>query len=164
MADTLILRKTLGGLRAEDAIGQEVLSRIPLGGAVKAEITQPRNLRHHRKMYALLQAIYPHQTAYPTLKMFEGAVKCAVGFGEMVQLPDGRTILSPGSWAFGNLDQSGFEAVYDRVLDLIVTRILPGLDRDDVEREVADILRGRDPRPEDAVSEPSRTQNEMERA
>jgi hypothetical protein len=148
MATTLFLQRTVGGLKPTDAFGADALAAMPLGEIVKAEVTRPRNLRHHRKMYALLQAIFPHQTTYPTLKQFEGAVKCAVGFGEMVTLPDGRVMLMPGSWAFSKLDQTAFEQVYERVLDLILTRILPGIDRGDLEREVEDILRGRDARPE----------------
>jgi hypothetical protein len=144
MAQTVFLKRTLGGLAPSNKASEEALGRYPLGAEVKAEITQPRNLRHHRKMYALLQAIFPHQTTYPTMQVFEGAVKCAVGFGDTFTLPDGRIVLSPGSWAFANLDQAGFEEVYERVVALIETRILPGIDRDDVNREVAEILAGRE--------------------
>lgn len=150
MAETLFMRKVLNGLRPTDALGIEALARYSADEDVKVEITRPRNVRHHRKMYALLQAIYPHQVVYATFKQFEGAIKCATGFGETVPLPDGRVMLFPESWSFANLDQAGFDEVYNRVVDLILTRILPGIDREDVDREVADILRGRDPRPEPA--------------
>jgi hypothetical protein len=38
---------------------------------------------------------------------------------------------------------AGFEQFYERALDVITTRILPKINREDVEREVAEILAGR---------------------
>lgn len=144
MADQLIMRKTLGGLRPVDQVGLEILDRIPPGGEVRVEITRPRNLLHHRKWFALLQAIYPHQVLYPTMDSFIAAVKCALGYGETVKLPDGRTVIVPGSISFAKMDQAAFEQFYDRALDLITTRILPSIGRDDVSREVSEILAGRE--------------------
>lgn len=143
MADTLFMRKTLGGLRPTNRVSQEAYDQIPLGSDVKAEITRPRNLLHHRKWFALLQVIYPHQTLYPTMDTFLAAIKCALGYGETVKLPDGRTVIVPSSISFAKMDQSAFEGFYARALDLITTRILPGIGRDDVEREVAEIIQGR---------------------
>lgn len=143
MADTIYLRRTIGGLKPDNALGEEIIAKIPMGSVVSAEIRRPRHLRHHRKLFALLQAIFPHQDTYPTFKAFRAAVLCAVGHCEAVPLPDGRTVLVPESISFAKLDQSGFEQLYDRALDLILTRILPGIDRDDVEREVSTILAGR---------------------
>jgi hypothetical protein len=144
MSATLFLRKTVGGLKPSNRISQEAYDAIPLNAEVKAEITRPRHLVHHRKWFALLQVIFPHQTAYPTMDSFLAAIKCALGHGETVKLPDGRTVLVPGSISFAKLDQAEFSSFYDRALDLIVTRILPGIGREDVEREVEEILAGRE--------------------
>ncbi len=143
MSEVLFMRKTLGGLKPTTRASEEAYERLPLNEDVKVEITRPRNLLHHRKWFALLQVIYPHQTLYPTMKTFLAAIKCALGYGETVRLPDGRTVLVPSSISFAKMDQAAFEQFYDRALDLIQTRILPGIDREDVDREVADIIAGR---------------------
>ncbi len=143
MAETVFLVKTLGGLRPANAVAAETLDRIPVGQEIKAELTRPRHLTHHRKFFALLQAIFPHQTVYATMRAFRAALTCAAGHCETQTLPDGRTILIPESISFGKLDQAGFEQFYDRALDIILTRILPGISREDVTREVDEILAGR---------------------
>lgn len=145
MATTLFMVRGLGGLRPANKASQEAFDGLPMAETVKVEITRPRNIRHHRKWFALLQVIYPHQTTYPTMESLLAAIKCALGYGETVKLPDGRTVLVPGSISFAKLDQAGFDQFYARALELIHTRILPGIDRDDVEREVAEVLAGRDP-------------------
>lgn len=143
MAETVFLVKTLGGLRASNDVSAEIIDAIPVGQEVKAEITRPRNLRHHNKLFALIGVIYPHQTSYATRRAFRAALLCAAGHCEAVTLPDGRTVLVPESISFGKLDQAGFEQVYDRALTVITDRILPAISRDDVEREVEEILAGR---------------------
>ena len=142
MADVILMRRTLTGLRAVDALGEEAIESIPLGEVVKAEITRPRNVRHHRKFFALLNVIYPHQQLYATRNSFRAAMTCALGFGETVKLPDGRTIIVPGSISFAKMDQTAFEQFYDRALTLITERILPGIDRADVTEQVNSVLAG----------------------
>lgn len=142
MAEVLFLRKTLNGLKPSNRLSQEAYDAIPLNSEVKAEITRPRHLKHHRKFFALLQVIFPHQTTYATMRAFRAALTCAAGHCETASLGDGRTILIPESISFGKLDQAGFESFYERALDVITTRILPSIDREDVEREIADVLAG----------------------
>lgn len=136
------MRRTLSGLAPTDAFGQETLEHITYDEQVRVEITRPRNLKHHRKFFKLLETVYAHQSLYPTMTSFRGAVEVALGHGETVKLGGGRTIIIPKSISFANMDQAAFEQLYDRAVELITTRILPGLERDDVVREVDDILAG----------------------
>ena len=142
MAETLIMRRTLTGLRPTDAIGGEALERVPLNEDVKVEITRPRRIKFHRKFFALLNAVFAHQSTYATMNTFRAAIEVALGFGETIKLPDGRTIIIPKSISFASLDQAEFEQLFDRAVELIVTRIIPGLDSDDLRREVDDIILG----------------------
>lgn len=143
MSEIVFMRRKLGSLRAIDPMSAEVLERIPQDEDVKVEITRPRNIKHHRKFFALLNAIYPHQHLYPTRDSFRAAMTVALGFGETVKLPDGRAIIIPHSISFAKMDQAEFEAFYERAVLLIVSRILPGVNRADLNREVEDILAGR---------------------
>lgn len=142
MADTVFMQRTLGGLKATDAAGEEALAKIKPGQEVKVEITRPRHLVFHRKYFALLNVIYPHQSAYPTMTSFRGAMAVALGFGETVKLSRGRSIILPHSISFASMDQTEFEQLYDKTVELILTRILPGIDRDDVAREVEQVMLG----------------------
>lgn len=142
MPTEAIFRKQMGAFRALDAEGEQILADIPNGELVRLKITRPRNPQHHRKWRALIAAIFPHQDLYPTEETLIAAMKVALGYGDTVKLPDGRVIIVPKSLSFAKLDQTGFEQFYDRAIKLIVTKILPRVDRKDLEREVADILAG----------------------
>ena len=143
MATTIHLRRVLSRLAPADAASEELLNALPTGKEVKAVITIPRNVKHHRKFFALLNVIFPHQETYPTRESLLNAIKCALGYGETITLPDGRIVLSPGSISFSKMDQNDFNAFYERAVRLITERILPGVDSTDLEREVEEILQGR---------------------
>jgi hypothetical protein len=144
MSETLYMRRQLGALRPSDPASAEVLERLPADEDVRVEVFRPRNVKLHRKFFALLQVVYPHQNLYPTFDTFRAAIEVALGYGDSVKVGKGRTIIVPKSISFAKLDQAGFEQLYERAVDLITTRILPAVHRADLEREVADILAGRE--------------------
>lgn len=138
----VFLQRRMSALRPIDEAGASALADIPQGEIVRVTIRRPRNLMHHRKFFALIKAIFPHQAHYPTEETLLAAIKVALGYGESVKLHDGRTIIIPSSISFAKMDQGAFDSFYDRALHLILTKILPGVDRKDLDREVADILAG----------------------
>jgi Protein of unknown function (DUF1367) len=142
MSRTLFLRRGLSGLQPIDAPGEAVVNALKRGDVVRAEIFRPRNLRHHRKMYALIQAVFPHQDVYPTQELFVAAIKAAVGLCDTFNLPSGKTVVLPRSWSFANMDQSDFDEIYKRVEQVILTKILPGVNEAELEAHVHDIMAG----------------------
>ncbi len=142
MAEIAFLRRDLTGLRAFDALGEEVLADYKVGETLKVEITRPRNLRYLKKYFALLRVLYPHQTTYPTMTKFRAAVQCALGFCESFKDAAGRTVLIPDSISFAKMDDVEFDALMQRFFDLAVTRIIPGINRDDVRRQWDEIMVG----------------------
>jgi hypothetical protein len=143
MALTFFARRHLNALRPIDALGEEALADVKAGEVVEVTVKRKRRIAHHNKFFALLNAVFKHQKQYPTMKGFRAAVTVALGYGETVKLPNGRTIIVPDSIAFSKMDQTEFEQFYERALELIETKILPGIDREDVRREVDDIIMGR---------------------
>lgn len=141
MSDPVFLRRTLTGYVPFDDAGQAAHAATPLGAIVKAKITRPRNVGHHRKYWAVLNAIHPHQELYPTPGLLHAAVKAALGYADTIKL-DGKVVVVPRSIAFDAMDQDEFEKFWDRFMALVSTRIIPGIDRRDLEREVADIVNG----------------------
>jgi len=51
-----------------------------------------------------------------------------------------KLIFKLRSISFGNMNQDSFEEFYNEVVKLIITKILPGTDKADLEREVMDML------------------------
>lgn len=138
-----VTRSPLGHIVPANAQAEEALRAIPRDEWRLAVIRNPRNVKHHRKWFALLNAVYPHQTMWPTFPKFREKIQEALGLGEYHTNGMGQRYFEPDSISFANMDQDAFEDFYQRGVELILTRILPGVDNDDLTREVADILEGK---------------------
>ena len=138
-----VTRSPMGHLIPANAQAEEALNAIPKGEWRRVKVWLPRNTKHHRKYFALLNAIFPHQSMWPTFNKFREKFEEALGFGEYHVNGRGERYFEKDSIDFSSMDQSEFEEFYERAVDLILTRILPGVQSDDLEREINDILEGR---------------------
>lgn len=143
MATEVYLRRKMGALYPVSRGDEEALMALPEGVTVKASITQPRNVQHHRKFMALLNVVFPHQETYATFDSFHAAIKVALGYGDTVVLPDERVIIVPKSISFAKMDQKAFEQFYQRAVDLICNKVIPGLGKPELQQQVNEILEGR---------------------
>lgn len=121
----------------------EALRKMKPGQWYRADIKMPRNVKHHRKYFALLGAVFPHQTMWPTFRKFRQKLEEALGHGEYHVNGRGERYFENESISFANMDQDEFEQLYERAVELILTRILPGVGRADLDRQVAEIMEGR---------------------
>lgn len=145
MALEILLVKEGTRLGAHDPIAAEDLESIKPGEVVKCVITRPRNVRHLRKWFAFMRAVFDAQDRYPTMDGLLDGIKVGVGHYDLVTLP-GKIpiqILKPRSISFGSMAQNGFEQWYDRAVEHVLAEIIPGLDRADLEARVLEILDGR---------------------
>lgn len=138
-----VTRSPMGHIVPANAQSAEALSAIPAKEWRKVKVWLPRNIKHHRKYFALLNAVFPHQTMWPTFNKFREKFEEALGFGEYHVNGRGERYFEKDSIGFDKMDQDEFEQFYERALDLILTRILPGIANDDLEREISDIMEGR---------------------
>lgn len=139
MAHEILLIRTAKGLQAYDAMSDEIITSLPFGKPMRAKVTLARNVKHNRKMFALLKLIFDQQSRYPTLDHLLTGIKLATGhYDEWKQ--DGATVRVPKSISFDAMDQTAFSSFYDRVIDLVCTQIIPGLQQDDLAREIEEII------------------------
>lgn len=139
MSTEVYLVKELNKLGAADPISSELLQNIKQGEQVKAVITRPRNSRHHRKLFALLNVVLEAQTQYTTTKHLLSAIKAGIGYGDKIPF-DGGYIFIPDSISYANADQNVFERFYNSAMDYICTKIIPGVNRDDLERHITQTM------------------------
>jgi hypothetical protein len=134
----------LGRFHPNDARSAELYDELPKGKVMRATVTQPRNVDHHRKFFALLGAVWPHQDMYPTTEALLDGIKLALGHVQEARNAETlELVMVPASINFGSMDQATFEQFYEKAVDLICTRIIPGLNNNDLDREVENILEGR---------------------
>ena len=138
MAD-IFVRRTLHGLEPTDAAGTDVLRHIPQGEILKAKITRPRNVKHHRLFFKMLQVVWQNQERFATVDALLGALKVYMGHCDFIQSKQGMVAL-PRSISFGKMDQTEFREFFDRAVDVVCREVIPGLHKDDLLAEVMEMV------------------------
>ena len=135
MSKIAYVRKVLNALAPADANSESIISELPAGVVLKVTIVQPRNVKFHRKFFALLKIILDNQSHFKSLDELLYAVKLKLGYAIPVKIR-GMTGYMPRSISFTSMDESEFSEFYNRTLDFLVTEVIPGLDKSDLEKEL----------------------------
>lgn len=139
MATEVLLVKTRDGLKASDPISQESIDAIAIGKQVSATLRLARNVKHHRKFFAMLGVIYENQTRYPTSSHLLAVIKILTGHYDVFPVR-GKETFFVKSINFAAMDQIEFESFYNHAVNIILQEIIPGLDKQDLENRVLEIL------------------------
>ena len=134
------LIKKFGKLVPYDEQSKEYVDSLPVDGFVTCDIKRPRNSKHHRKYFALLNTVYNAQDVYESFEAFRSAMACAVGYADTTVLPDGRTVLVAKSISFAKMDQDAFNEFWKANIKVICTKILPGVTEHDLESEILEFM------------------------
>lgn len=127
----------LGALRPIDDEGKEFIARKQ-GKTLKVTVNEPRSAKQLRLYWALVGLIYPHQTQYNSKQRLSSALKKAVGAFDQFECLDGTIITEVHSIAKKKMPQEEFQVFMDKVMDVIVTRIIP-ISKADLRRELEDM-------------------------
>ncbi len=152
MTDVVLMKGAGGGLIPCDEGAREFIEKMKAGVGVRAKITKVRNIKYHRKFFALLNVGFdawepPHAEGYrgePIQKQFERFrkdVTVLAGFYEPVYSMKGEVRLEAKSISFGSMEETEFDALYGKVADVLLQRVLKNYTRDDLDRVVEEILR-----------------------
>ena len=127
-------------LAAADAISADAILKAENNQVFSVTLHRPRNGKHHRKLFALLKIVFDNQETFATLEALLDALKMATGLFDVRTTVDGIPFTVPRSISFASMCQSEFETFYEKVLDVIITKILPGVNREDLEAQVLEII------------------------
>ncbi|MCW5615871.1 MAG: DUF1367 family protein [Rhodocyclaceae bacterium] len=131
----VILRKDLNCFRPVCDQGEQTLRRMAPGQLVMVNFTFPRNVGHHRKFFAMLDIVLKNQEHFKSTDQLLDALKIAIGHTTTVKVKRG-TFEIPKSISFAKMDQAQFDNFYKRAVDFVLAEVIPGLGRDELEREV----------------------------
>jgi len=137
--DLLFIRSSAGLLPADDE-AREWLAELRYGVTVAAKVRVPRNIKFHRKFWAMMRVAYanwdkptietPFGPATCPLSEFSRNVRILAGYGEPVANTRGEWRMQAKSISFSNMDESEFEKVYNACLNVIFQRFLPDWDNE----------------------------------
>lgn len=142
MATSLILRVDFGKLMPASAHDQEALVDLGFGKEYSAKLTsaKPRSVAQNRFYWVLLGKVVENQKHYRRAEQLHVWIKVRLGYVEEMVFHDGRTATKVSSTAFDAMDNHDFRKYMDAAIDVLVTEIIPGLQRTALIREVENML------------------------
>jgi hypothetical protein len=151
MAKTLYLRKLYDTFAPCDEVTAEAMEKMKANSEYKAVFTQPRNLQFHKKGMALVKVAFdawePEARYYKghlvtkNIDKFREDITILAGYYDAAYRYDGEIRLTAKSWSFSSMDQDQFDDMYSKLIDVILTKILTGYKRSDLDAQVEKILR-----------------------
>ena len=103
------------------------------GAEVKGILTVPRNLKFHKKFFALMTFCYQNQDYYSSVKILRAILTMQAGFYEEVKTLKG-VVYWPASISFDSMDDVEFGDFYSKVVDQVIKMI--GVTSEEIEREL----------------------------
>lgn len=118
-----IYKKTFGGFEPIDENAKKIHRRYKVGDDVILEHKAKRNVRFHRKYFAMLNLTFQNQEITDNENDFREAVQIAAGFYHYQKQLDGSEVKRSDSISFENMDDITFEKLYNKVFTICL-RIL----------------------------------------
>jgi hypothetical protein len=133
----LFLKRTLAGFSAADEASADAIKRYKLGDTFRATVVKPRNLKNHRRWWALCNLIYQNSDQFKSADQVHDYLKILAGHcSQIVSKSTGEVYLVADSISFGSLDEIQFQDVFSRATKAVAEHILPGINLDDVSYEI----------------------------
>jgi hypothetical protein len=134
MAQLAFYKLPGGHFAPADEASERFTMRIRVGEGFTSEVKRARNIKFHRKLFALLQLAFDIWTP-PALdyrgvavtrdfEAFRESVLIMAGFYEANYGVDGAVSLRAKSISFEKLDEDGFAELYPKVFDVIWDKVL----------------------------------------
>ena len=117
----------------------EIIEQLAFGEAVQVEIKRPRNLRFHRKYFALMKTLYDIegiQKHFTSIEHMRIILQMAVGHFEAYVTPEGRTVYTPKSISFASMDDIEFNEMYNKIIQYVIEKFVPEYTPEDIDNIV----------------------------
>lgn len=150
MAEITVIKLPNGSLAPADDESSDYLRRRKIGQAFRVRISTMRNVRFHRKFFALMK--YAFDAWNPPAREYNGhAIEknfdtfrkemiIAAGYYDASYGYDGRVVLSARSISFSEMDEEEFDILYSAVIDVMLRTLFNGSERSDIDSVVNRIL------------------------
>lgn len=114
----VLLRRTEQGYVPVYESDIDRMKRIGIGDEVMAELTKPRNYQFHKKFMALVNLGFSNQDKIENFDHYRYILEMKAGNFEAVETGKG-TVYFPKSISFSSMDETEFQELYDKVVDIL---------------------------------------------
>jgi len=113
----------------------ENFAKIPLNEEFEIEYTKKRNLKFHKKYWALLKLAFENQSDYRSINDMRRDIAIVSGFyDEVVNLITGEILKIAKSISFAKMDDTEFSELYEKTKDTISKWL--GIDNETIDNEI----------------------------
>ena len=151
MTEIVLTKAASGALVPVDPQAIEYISKLKLGAGITASIKRHNNPAFHRKLFALLNIAFdawePNAKEYKgeviqkNFDQFRKDITILAGYSETVINFKGDIRVVAKSLNFSKMEHDEREALYNAVINVVLSRILTKYTRDDLDNVVEQILR-----------------------
>lgn len=99
----------------------ETAKKIKVGEPYEFEFKNVRNLKFHKKFFALMNMVFQNQEIYKNIDYLRKDLTIEAGYYEVRADINGCEIKEPKSISFASMDEDEFNYYYNSVIDVIVT-------------------------------------------
>lgn len=132
----LFIRRPQGFVPA-DIMAEDAMNKVAIGATIMLTVRRPRNPRHHRKLFALLNVVINQTDRWADTTILLEDLKLATGlFETRVSALSGLPYPVPASISFAAMSQDRFEAWYLKAIRALCDHL--GTDIETLRREVDD--------------------------
>ena len=138
MKEIYLVKQLNGTLIPAHDSDKELMSNIKAGEIYKYNFSKPRNVKFHRKFFALINLVYQNQDHYSFEDLREKLIKASGHYRIVIDIETGEEERKAKSIAFANMDEVEFSKLYNDVLNAIIKVF--GWDGKDIEENVAEFM------------------------
>lgn len=143
--------KHRGALHPATASDRQELESLNTKKPVQITITRKRNIKYHRKFFALLNVgydafvvpdqEYKGQDVGKSFERFRKDVIVAAGYYTPVANLNGDVRAEAASISFASMEEDEFQKLFTDVANVLLQKVLDNYTREDIDRVVEEILR-----------------------
>jgi len=127
----ITLIKTLNGaFKLAYNSDYELAKKVPLNEPIVFEWSKPRNLKFHKKFFALLNMVYENQEQYNNIEHLRKDLTISAGYYDLRFNIEGVEVQEAKSISFASMDDLEFSDFYNRIVDVVVKWL--GIDKQEI--------------------------------
>lgn len=143
----ILLLNTREGLKPMYDEDYDEKKKLKIGETYEAEIRRPRNLRFHRKYFALLRCAWEYlnetqQRVFENdMDVFRKSLEVTAGWCEPIYNLNTQTFVHiPKSISFEKMSESEFSTLYNNVRDILFSVIIPNISQEEFNKNLKNFL------------------------
>jgi hypothetical protein len=140
MAEEIYMRRRGFKLEPITPYDEEALYKFAEGCDLTVTIKRPRSNKQHRFFWGLLQKVCENHDVYRQADQLLLWLKVRMGYVEEVRFHNEKVWWVAKSTNYNSMPQDEFRKFFDEALDIIVTEVIPDLNKEELVREVENML------------------------